>query len=92
VWNVVPFILLLAVCPLAMLLMMRGMHGGMDHDTTARDARIAELEAQVASLRQGERPAVLPNGAAQESTSMREASVTVMPPPSTEASATAGGR
>lgn len=54
-------LLLLAVCPLAMLLMMRGMTGGRprgpaeegharDATVTARDARIAELEAQMRRL------------------------------------------
>lgn len=55
------FLLILLACPLMMMLMMRGMHGGhADHggdhtptvvDTTARDARIADLEREVASLR-----------------------------------------
>ena len=53
-------LLLVAVCPLAMLLMMRGMAGGRprgpdeghapDATVTARDARIAELEAQMRRL------------------------------------------
>ena len=54
-------LLILLACPLMMMFMMRGMHGGhADHggdraptvvDTTARDARIADLEREVASLR-----------------------------------------
>ena len=55
------FLLILLVCPLSMMFMMRGMHGGHgghdEHeghaviDTTARDARMAELEREVAALR-----------------------------------------
>lgn len=67
-------LILLLVCPLMMVFMMRGMHGGHgssvaggqqqagDHgshslDAQASDARIAQLEHEVASLRsvQGER-------------------------------------
>ena len=53
-------LLLLAACPLAMLLMMRGMTGGRprghdegdapDEPVSAQDVRIAELEAQVRRL------------------------------------------
>lgn len=54
-------LLLLAVCPLAMLLMMRGVTGGRprgpddeghapDATVTTRDARIAELEAPMRRL------------------------------------------
>jgi hypothetical protein len=57
--NLLPW-LLLAACPLAMLLMMRGMSGGGSRRPdeadaahspgTTQDARIAELEAQVRLL------------------------------------------
>lgn len=58
------FLLLILACPLMMMFMMRGMHGGAGHDagdarndprqvvdTTAQDARIAQLEREVARLR-----------------------------------------
>ena len=53
------FLLLILACPLMMVFMMRGMHGGghdAEHtptvvDTTARDVRITELEREVATLR-----------------------------------------
>ena len=52
-----PFLFLLA-CPLMMIFMMRGMHGGHDgghgnQNGTGNDAqtRIAELEREVADLR-----------------------------------------
>jgi hypothetical protein len=92
-WNAIPFILLLAVCPLAMLFMMRGIHGGTDRDTSARDARIAELEAQVASLRNGQqRDALLMDTAEQLDSHMQQASVIALPSASTEPSAPIGGR
>jgi hypothetical protein len=51
-----PVILLVLVCPLMMIFMMRGMHGGHGqpsgrHDAQADD-RIAELEDQVRQLRE----------------------------------------
>jgi Protein of unknown function (DUF2933) len=51
-WNILLFIALVAICPLAMIFMMRGMHrGGPQTDMTARDTRIAQLEQEVAALR-----------------------------------------
>ncbi len=59
-------LLILAVCPLMMYFMMRGMHSGRSDQTgdeiapnhlaqgegsDARDARLAELEREVADLR-----------------------------------------
>lgn len=63
-------LLFFLACPLMMLMMMRGMggmhgghgddgsdghHGGQVIDTTARDARVAELEREVARLREAQR-------------------------------------
>lgn len=54
------YLLLVLACPVMMMVMMRGMHGGhgkaADHppaviDATARDVRITELEREVADLR-----------------------------------------
>lgn len=54
------FILLLAICPLAMALMMRGGHGHGGHrarggpaDSPDAEARIRSLEAEVLRLRSG---------------------------------------
>ena len=61
-------LLLLLACPLMMIFMMRGMHGGRDRSDTGHDAqadhhevhspdgqppdaRVAQLEREVASLR-----------------------------------------
>ena len=61
--KVLLFLVILA-CPISMIFMMRGMHGGghaESHDaprdpqvidTTAQDARVAELEREVARLRE----------------------------------------
>ena len=53
------FLAVVAICPLMMVFMMRGMghhHGDSGSDEVgARDARIAQLESQVAAL-QGTRP------------------------------------
>ena len=61
--NQLLYLLVVLACPLMMIFMMRGMHGGhgrSEHeqrsastvvDTTARDARIGELEREVARLR-----------------------------------------
>ena len=58
-------LLILLACPLMMMLMMRGMHGGQDDkpapskrpsafdEPDPRDARLAELEREVAELRAG---------------------------------------
>jgi len=53
--GVVPIALVVLICPLMMIFMMRGMHGGhadsaARHDAPADD-RIAELEQQVSELR-----------------------------------------
>ena len=63
--NLLPLLIILA-CPLMMIFMMRGMHGGNDHDQqqhtpdpqarspfdpTSED-RIAELEREVEALRE----------------------------------------
>jgi hypothetical protein len=68
------FLLLLAVCPLMMFFMMRGMHGGRHADTVGggpplhivdaapNNARITELEREVARLREAE-PATSVRGA-----------------------------
>ena len=57
--SALPLLILLA-CPLMMVLMMRGMHGGQDKSgpnngqvprTHNGDARIAELEREVTRLR-----------------------------------------
>lgn len=73
--NLLPYVLLLA-CPVMMIFMMRGMHGGGHGPSTARhdahpsrdeagtadgqesEARIAQLEREVAQLRavRGEHP------------------------------------
>lgn len=53
-----PYLFLIA-CPLAMMFMMRGMHGGHQMggnathavDSDPRDARTAALEAEIAQLR-----------------------------------------
>jgi len=55
VFGVVPIALVVLMCPLMMMFMMRGMHGGHGeppgrHDDSAND-RIAELEQQVRELR-----------------------------------------
>jgi hypothetical protein len=66
--NQLLFLLLILACPISMMFMMRGMHGGggRDHsehhapqviDTTAKDARIARLEREVDELRQAQREA-----------------------------------
>ena len=53
--GVAPIALVVLMCPLMMIFMMRGMHGG--HGDSARqhkdspDERIAELEQQVSELR-----------------------------------------
>jgi hypothetical protein len=56
--GVMPIALLVLMCPLMMIFMMRGMHGGHGHSSgredTSADERIAELEQQVRELR-GER-------------------------------------
>lgn len=49
-------VLLVAACPLSMLVMMRGMHGGQRGAGTtppgdARDAEVARLRAEVAELK-----------------------------------------
>ena len=60
--NALPLLFLLLACPLMMIFMMKGMHGGGGHDASAdhqhspaepdgRDRRIADLEQQVADLR-----------------------------------------
>jgi len=50
-----PVILLVLICPLMMIFMMRGMHGGHGDSAARHDApsddRIAELEQQVRELR-----------------------------------------
>ena len=56
----------IAVCPLMMLFMMRGMHRGHGRsdtpepsaDMVTRDVRIAELEREVAALQARESPDV----------------------------------
>ena len=52
--GVVPIALVVLICPLMMIFMMRGMHGGHG-DSAGRhdgsDERIAELEQQVRELR-----------------------------------------
>lgn len=57
--SALPLLIILA-CPLMMIFMMRGMHGGNDDQPdqrnhspfdSASDARIAELEREVAALR-----------------------------------------
>jgi uncharacterized protein YceH (UPF0502 family) len=61
------FLLIILACPLMMMLMMRGSHGGhTDHKSgdsedhaqvmADRDARIAKLEHQVARLQAGLEP------------------------------------
>ena len=62
--NQLLYLLIVLACPLMMIFMMRGMHGGGHHtmhggaqerptivDTDAQDARIAELEREIARLR-----------------------------------------
>lgn len=53
--GAVPIALVVLICPLMMILMMRGMHGGRHpsgrHEAQADD-RIAELEDQVRELRE----------------------------------------
>jgi Protein of unknown function (DUF2933) len=63
-------VLLIAICPLMMFFMMRGMRGGGRRDDTgmqrpaqppagslAQDARIADLESEVARLTKASPPA-----------------------------------
>ena len=53
--SALPVVLLLLICPLAMLFMMRGAHGGHagGHPHAApEDGRLRALEAEVAELRQ----------------------------------------
>lgn len=52
--GAIPIALVVLMCPLMMIFMMRGMHGGhrgsyRQHETS--DDRIAELEQQVKELR-----------------------------------------
>ena len=52
--NLLPLLVVLA-CPLMMIFMMKGMHGGHSAPTRVpdeRDRRIADLEKQVAELRE----------------------------------------
>jgi DUF2933 family protein len=63
--KVLLFLVVLA-CPISMIFMMRGMHGGGHAesreaprdpeviDTTAQDARVAELEREIARLREAQ--------------------------------------
>ena len=92
--DVLPW-LLLAVCPLAMLLMMRGMSGSSTSQASpndaaaqaAKDARLAELEAQVRDLTgRATRPDPTPDTAAEpgaEAQADRRTGTTPMsmPPP-----------
>ncbi len=68
--NLWPLLIVLA-CPVMMIFMMRGMHGGHDtthtasHNDTATgddraEARIAELEREVAELRSEPKPTPTP--------------------------------
>jgi hypothetical protein len=54
--GTVPIALLVLMCPLMMIFMMRGMHGGhgrpTGHQDASSDDRIAELEQQVRELRE----------------------------------------
>lgn len=56
--GAVPVALVVLMCPLMMIFMMRGMHGGhgqaSEHDASADD-RIAELERQIGELRDRKR-------------------------------------
>jgi hypothetical protein len=53
--GAIPIALLVLMCPLMMIFMMRGMHGGhgrpSEHHNGLPDQRIAELEQQVRELR-----------------------------------------
>jgi len=73
-FSALPVLLLLLICPIAMLFMMRGAHGGhaggQEHRSAPDASRLMALEAEVAELRRaaGRAPEVMPtseNGSGQ---------------------------